>query len=405
MVLLVDHLNQAPTGGVTISGVASLGQTLSAAHTLADPDGLGAISWQWKANGAAIAGAAGASHVVQQAELGKTISVTASYLDGRGTPEAVTSAATTAVSAECVPPTVLGIGVEGAVVNLRLSEPISASAVPASAFPLALVSASGTVTTPTISSIAVSGSDPTRLLITLASAPASGVDVRVGYNDPLGNQTSGVVEDLAGNDLASFANQFATSFSAAATVSTLASKYTALTLTGSAVINGTGNANANTITGNSAANALSGGAGNDTLIGGAGTDTLTGGAGADVLTGDTAVDTFKVASLAESLLSGFDRLTDLVIGTDKIDGPSSVSAANLKDGLGAATELTQSGIQAVLTTTKFAASGAATFTFGSGATARTFLALNDATAGFSATTDGILEITGYSGSLVNLAVV
>ena len=39
------------------------------------------------------------------------------------------------------------------------------------------------------------------------------------------------------------------------------------------------------------------------------------------------------------------------------------------------------------------------------ATARTFLALNDATAGFSATTDGILEITGYSGSLANLAVV
>ena len=405
MVLLVDHLNQAPTGGVTISGVASQGETLTAAHTLADPDGLGAISWQWKANGAAIAGATGASYVVQPVELGKTISVTASYVDGWGTPEAVTSAATTAVSAECVPPTVLGIGVEGAVVNLRFSEPISASAVPASAFPLALVSASGTVTTPTISSIAVSGSDPTRLLITLASAPASGVDVRVGYNDPVGNQTSGVVEDLAGNDLASFANQFATSFSAAATVSTLASKYTALTLTGSAVINGTGNANANTITGNSAANALSGGAGNDTLIGGAGIDTLTGGAGADVLTGDTTVDTFKVASLAESLLSGFDRLTDLVIGTGKIDGPSSVSAANLKDGLGAVSELTQSGIQAVLTTTKFAASGAATFTFGSGATARTFLALNDATAGFSATTDGILEITGYSGSLVNLAVV
>ena len=82
-----------------------------------------------------------------------------------------------------------------------------------------------------------------------------------------------------------------------------------------------------------------------------------------------------------------------------------MSAANLKDGLGAVSELTQSGIQAVLTTTKFVASGAATFTFGSGATARTFLALNDATAGFSATTDGILEITGYSGSLVNLAVV
>ena len=43
--------------------------------------------------------------------------------------------------------------------------------------------------------------------------------------------------------------------------------------------------------------------------------------------------------------------------------------------------------------------------FGSGATARTFLALNDGTAGFLATTDAIVEITGYSGSLANLAVV
>lgn len=411
MLLVVDHLNQAPTGTVSISGLASQGQTLTAAHSLADPDGLGAISWQWQANGTAINGATGSSLLLQQGQVGKTISVKASYVDGWGTAEAVTSAVTTAVSAESVPPTVLGIGVEGSVVSLRFSEAITAAAVPASAFPLALVNAAGTVTTPKISSIAVSGSDATRLLLTLASAPASNVDLRVGYNDPAGNQTSAVVEDLAGNDLASFANQFATSFNTATTVATLASKYRSLTLTGSAAINGTGNANANTITGNSAANQVSGGAGNDTLIGGAGSDTLIGGAGADVLTGasgaagDTTVDSFKVASLSESLLAGFDRLTDLVIGTDKIDGPSSVSAANLKDGLGPVSDLTQSAIQSVLTTTNFAAAGAATFTFGSGTTARTFLALNDATAGFLATSDGIVEITGYSGSLANLAVV
>ena len=220
-----------------------------------------------------------------------------------------------------------------------------------------------------------------------------------------------MVEDLAGNDLASFANQFATSFSAAATVSTLASKYTNLILTGSAVINGTGNANANTILGNGTANALNGGPGNDTLIGAAGSDTLAGGAGADVLTGgtgsagDSTADAFKLASLSDSLLAGLDRLTDLVIGTDKIDGPSSVSAANLKDGLGPVSDLSQSGIQAVLTGTTFAASGAATFTFGSGVSARTFLALNDSAAGYAAATDAIVEITGYSGSLSNLAVV
>ncbi|MFN9568324.1 MAG: choice-of-anchor L domain-containing protein [Cyanobacteriota bacterium] len=407
MLVVVEHLNQAPTGSVTISGLASQGQTLSAAQTLADADGLGPISYQWKANGTAITGATSSSYVLQQAQVGQTITVSASYTDGYGTAEAVTSAATAAVSGDTTPPTVLGIGVEGAVVTLRLSEPITAQAVPAAAFPIALVSSTGAVTTPTISSIAVSPTDNTQLLISLASAPASNLDVRVGYNDPAGNQTTGVVQDLAGNDLASFANVFATSFSSSATVSTLASKYVDLALKGGAAINGTGNANANTITGNSAANVLSGAAGNDTLIGGAGADTLSGGAGADVLTGgsDSVADTFRLTALSDSLLASFDRLTDLVIGSDKIDGPSSVSAANLKEGLGSVSDLSQSAIQAVLTTTSFAKSGAATFTLGSGPSARTFLALNDGTAGFLATSDAIVEITGFSGSLSNLAVI
>ena len=45
-----------------------------------------------------------------------------------------------------------------------------------------------------------------------------------------------------------------------------------LTLTGSAAINATGNAQANTLTGNAGNNVLSGGGGNDTLIGGTGVD-------------------------------------------------------------------------------------------------------------------------------------
>ncbi|MFN7678126.1 MAG: calcium-binding protein, partial [Cyanobacteriota bacterium] len=369
------------------------------------------ISWQWKANGVAISGATGSSLVLQQAQVGQAITVTASYVDGCGTAEAVTSTPTAIVVGESVPPTVLGIGVEGAVVSLSVSEPISAQAVPANAFSLALVSSAGTVTTPTISSIAVNGVDKTRLQITLASAPSASVDLRVGYTDPTGNQTSGVVQDVAGNDLASFANRYATNFSSAATVTTLASAYTTLTLTGTGTINGTGNANANTITGNGGANQLGGGAGNDSLIGGAGKDTLVGGAGADVLTGgtgtgaDATVDTFKLVALSESLLASFDRLTDLVIGTDSVDGPSSVTAASLKEGLGTVASLTQSAIQAVLTPTLFTKSGAATFAYVDGASTRTFLALNDSTAGFLATADAVVEITGFSGSLTNLAVI
>ena len=63
-----------------------------------------------------------------------------------------------------------------------------------------------------------------------------------------------------------------------------------LTLTGSGVINGTGNALDNVIIGNGAANTLTGGLGNDTLDGGAGTDSLVGGAGNDTYVVNVAAD-------------------------------------------------------------------------------------------------------------------
>ena len=73
---------------------------------------------------------------------------------------------------------------------------------------------------------------------------------------------------------------------------TLGSDVENLTLTGTGVINGTGNSLDNVITGNSLANVLTGGAGNDSLVGGAGDDSIFGGAGSDTLTGGTGNDQY-----------------------------------------------------------------------------------------------------------------
>lgn len=94
-----------------------------------------------------------------------------------------------------------------------------------------------------------------------------------------------------------------------------------LVLFGTTAINGTGNAQANSLVGNSAANVLTGGAGNDTLSGAAGNDRLIGGIGKDVLTGGTGYDIFDFNALNETGLTSttWDVITDFVRGQDKID--------------------------------------------------------------------------------------
>jgi uncharacterized protein (UPF0303 family) len=93
----VLNVNDVPTGAITISGTPTQNQTLTVINTLADVDGLGAMSYQWKANGEAISGQTGATLVLGQAQVGKAITVTASYADGQSTPETVTSTATASV--------------------------------------------------------------------------------------------------------------------------------------------------------------------------------------------------------------------------------------------------------------------------------------------------------------------
>ncbi|VUZ25596.1 Uncharacterised protein [uncultured Comamonas sp.] len=117
-----------------------------------------------------------------------------------------------------------------------------------------------------------------------------------------------------------------------------------LTLTGSAAIDGTGNALDNVITGNGAANVLdggdgndtlNGGAGNDTLLGGAGNDTLDGGTGADRMEGGAGNDTYVVDNVGDRVVELASEGTDTVrssisyILTDNVENLVLTGSANL----------------------------------------------------------------------------
>jgi Ca2+-binding RTX toxin-like protein len=113
-----------------------------------------------------------------------------------------------------------------------------------------------------------------------------------------------------------------------------------------------------TLTGLAGNDTLSGDNGDDILNGGAGVDQLAGGLGSDILTGGSEADTFVFDQKGNSLM---DKITDLVIGTDIIDGFSAVPATNIAK-VGAVSFLTSRAIAAKLTDSTFGANGAAIFT-------------------------------------------
>ena len=90
--------NSLATGNVTITGTPIQNQTLTASNTLADTDGLGSISYSWLRDDLVIENATQSTYTLTQTDVGKKITVKASYTDNAGTAESVTSSATSNVT-------------------------------------------------------------------------------------------------------------------------------------------------------------------------------------------------------------------------------------------------------------------------------------------------------------------
>jgi hypothetical protein len=167
-------------------------------------------------------------------------------------------------------------------------------------------------------------------------------------------------------------------------------------------------AHGDTITGtNDAAvvDTITGGAGADTISGGNGNDSIDGNGKSDTMTGGLGDDTFVINAGDSTIANGIDHITDFVGGTDEIDSNITTSAQAVQDktslDLSAQSTLQAAATAAIADATVGSALDAigdtGMFTYGG----KTYLIENaGADSTFLDGTDLLVEITGYTGTIV-----
>jgi Ca2+-binding RTX toxin-like protein len=261
--------NSAPTGVVTIAGAVAQNQTLTVSNTLADADGMGTVGYQWLRNGVST-GVTGTSLTLTQADVGAKFSVKASYTDGLGKAESVTSQQTASVANVNDAPTgtltIAGTTTQGQALTVTNT--------------LADIDGMGTISYLWLRNGASTGSTGSSYLLAAADVGAK-MTVRASYVD--GQGTGEAVNS-------------------AATAAVIA---TGLTLTGGTA--------ADTLTGASGDDTLSGMAGNDRLVGNAGHDLLDGGLGTDTMLGGLGNDIYVIDVATDVTTENASEGTDTVV--------------------------------------------------------------------------------------------
>ncbi len=219
--------NHSPTGHVRVTGVATLGQALTAdISALSDADGPGNLAspnYQWLKGGEFIAGATAATYVLGASDVGVPISVRVSYTDGLGRVENLMSMGET-LYGDALPNLLTGSEYNDALFGQGGNDTLDGGL----------------------------GAD------TLTGGTGNDVFVVDNVND--------VVVENAGEGTDEIRSSVSLPILLSANVENL-------TLTGSAGIYGIGNGLGNVITGNAGNNMLMGLGGNDTLMGEGGADT------------------------------------------------------------------------------------------------------------------------------------
>ena len=201
--------NTAPMGAPTITGTAQVGQTLTAVTTgIMDADGLTSptYTYQWiRVDGTDeedISGENSSTYTLVDADLGKTIKVKVSFDDDASNSETLTSAATVTVAADTTPPEVesVTVSITGGDIFLNFDEGLDVDAGEALPYSAFSVTADGQALP--ANSLFIQGTELT-VAVRLGTIK-QGQTVVVSYPDPTAGDDTVALQDIAGNDVASF---------------------------------------------------------------------------------------------------------------------------------------------------------------------------------------------------------